>query len=106
MGEVAYNIFSDQTTNITSAYATIPVGGLYQLEVDGTFNGATVTFSSRGCKGSALASKDSSGTAILFTSAGQALVCVSAYEAISGTISAAGASTNLTAMLRRVPYSS
>ena len=84
---------------------TIPVGGLYQLEVDGVPNGATVTFTCKGCKGGDIPAVDTSGTTISFTAIGRKLVTVNAYEKISGTITGAGASTNLSAILYRVPYS-
>lgn len=75
------------------------------LEVDGTFNGATVTFTKSGIKGSDIAATDSFGSVISFTAAGDKLVYVSPYEKVAGTVSGAGASTSLSAALLRIPYS-
>lgn len=75
------------------------------LEVDGTWSSATATFSINGMKGGAIALADTGGNAISLTASGRKPVYISPNETVNGTIVNAGSGTNLTAALKRVPYS-
>lgn len=97
-----YNLATNVTTNSTSTFQLISEGGRGLLEAEGVWNGASMTFVSKGAqKQNSIPVVDGAGTTVTFTADTQRQVDVGVNESIAVVVTGAGASTNLSASFKR-----
>lgn len=96
-------LLTNVTTDGSGSYQRVDEGGYYSVEGEGTWNGATMTFSVQGAqKGNAIPLADIGATTISITADGRKVALLATGDQVRGTLASSGASTNLSASLRKI----